>query len=93
MIVLGGGGYTIENVARCWTYETAVLLGHNIGNDIPKKNKFYEKYKEDNYKLHFPLSQSQNLNTTKDLEHIFRSIRENFREAEGRPSVPFHNPP
>ena len=26
-LVLGGGGYTVRNVARCWTYETAVLLG------------------------------------------------------------------
>lgn len=26
-IILGGGGYTIENVARCWAYETAVVLG------------------------------------------------------------------
>jgi hypothetical protein len=25
-LVLGGGGYTIRNVARCWTYETGVLL-------------------------------------------------------------------
>lgn len=25
-LVLGGGGYTIRNVARCWTYETAVAL-------------------------------------------------------------------
>jgi hypothetical protein len=27
MLVLGGGGYKIKNVSRCWTYETAVLLG------------------------------------------------------------------
>jgi histone deacetylase 1/2 len=27
MIVLGGGGYTISNVARCWTLETGVHLG------------------------------------------------------------------
>ena len=27
MILLGGGGYTIENVARCWSYETAKMLG------------------------------------------------------------------
>lgn len=26
ILLLGGGGYTIENVARCWTYETAVCL-------------------------------------------------------------------
>ena len=27
MLVLGGGGYKIKNVARLWTYETGVLLG------------------------------------------------------------------
>ena len=26
-IVMGGGGYTMRNVARCWTLETAVVLG------------------------------------------------------------------
>jgi acetoin utilization deacetylase AcuC-like enzyme len=31
MLVLGGGGYTIRNVARCWTYETGCLLGHGEG--------------------------------------------------------------
>ncbi len=25
MLVTGGGGYTKHNVARCWTYETAIL--------------------------------------------------------------------
>jgi len=24
MVVIGGGGYSLRNVARCWTYETAV---------------------------------------------------------------------
>lgn len=32
MLVLGGGGYTIRNVARCWTYETAIALGVDIAN-------------------------------------------------------------
>ena len=35
MIVLGGGGYTIDNVAKCWTHETAVLLGEELDNKIP----------------------------------------------------------
>ncbi|PKC05780.1 hypothetical protein RhiirA5_420460 [Rhizophagus irregularis] len=26
LLVLGGGGYRIPNVARCWTYETGLLL-------------------------------------------------------------------
>ena len=29
-LVLGGGGYTIRNVSRCWTYETAVVLGEEV---------------------------------------------------------------
>ena len=36
MVLLGGGGYTIENVARCWTYETGLMLDKDINNDIPK---------------------------------------------------------
>lgn len=27
MLVLGGGGYRINNVARCWAYETGRILG------------------------------------------------------------------
>ncbi len=27
LMVLGGGGYTVRNVARCWAYETGVCLG------------------------------------------------------------------
>ena len=32
LLLLGGGGYTIRNVARCWTYETAVALNCDIAN-------------------------------------------------------------
>ena len=32
LLMLGGGGYTIRNVARCWTYETATALGVEIAN-------------------------------------------------------------
>ena len=30
LMVLGGGGYTVQNVAKCWAYETACLLGREI---------------------------------------------------------------
>lgn len=42
--MLGGGGYTIRNVARCWTYETAVALDTSIPNGesfMPLKKKLY----------------------------------------------------
>ena len=35
LLVLGGGGYTKRNVARCWTSETAVILDEEISNEIP----------------------------------------------------------
>ncbi|KAL6577415.1 Histone deacetylase 9 [Orobanche minor] len=33
LLVTGGGGYTKENVARCWTVETGALLGVELPND------------------------------------------------------------
>lgn len=41
MLVLGGGGYTKRNVARCWTFETSVLLNEQISNEIPYNGKTY----------------------------------------------------
>ena len=35
IIMLGGGGYTIENVSRCWLYETSQAIGVEIDNKIP----------------------------------------------------------
>lgn len=35
--MVGGGGYTIRNVARCWTYETSVALGVEIANGYSQK--------------------------------------------------------
>ena len=32
IVLLGGGGYTIRNVARCWTYETSTALNCVIAN-------------------------------------------------------------
>lgn len=34
LLMLGGGGYTIRNVARCWTYETAVALDTDIPDGL-----------------------------------------------------------
>ena len=42
VLVLGGGGYTVRNVARCWTHETAVLLDEEIGNDLPYNGKYVD---------------------------------------------------
>ena len=32
VLLLGGGGYTLRNIARAWVYETAVINGIEISN-------------------------------------------------------------
>ena len=51
LLVLGGGGYTVRNVARCWTNETAVILGEELSDTLPFNN-FFEYYAAGDYKLH-----------------------------------------
>jgi histone deacetylase 1/2 len=34
LLLVGGGGYTIRNVARAWTNETAIALNQEIPNGI-----------------------------------------------------------
>jgi histone deacetylase 1/2 len=43
LILLGGGGYTVKNVARAWTYETACALGieDTIDPNLPW-NEYFE---------------------------------------------------
>ncbi|CAM5999715.1 unnamed protein product [Sphagnum balticum] len=41
LMLVGGGGYTVHNVARCWLYETGVALGEEIDGYIPKTDRFY----------------------------------------------------
>jgi len=55
MVLLGGGGYTIENVARCWAYETGLMLGYDIGDNIPRTDPFIYYYMKDNGRIHFDI--------------------------------------
>ncbi|XP_011005321.1 PREDICTED: histone deacetylase 9 isoform X2 [Populus euphratica] len=52
LLVTGGGGYTKENVARCWTVETGVLLDTELPNEIPENE--YIKYFAPDYSLKSP---------------------------------------
>ncbi|KAK8767946.1 hypothetical protein V5799_005273, partial [Amblyomma americanum] len=49
-LVLGGGGYTVRNVARAWTYETALLLDEPVSSEIPY-NEYFEYFAPD-FTLH-----------------------------------------
>ena len=87
LLVLGGGGYTIRNVARCWTYETAVLTSTDLPNELPF-NDYLSHFGPD-FKLHPPIVEStlENKNSRAYLESIGRKVGEYLKFLEGAPSV------
>jgi len=85
LLLLGGGGYTIRNVARCWTYETAVALGNDIANELPY-NDYFEYFGPD-FKLHISPSNMANQNTPEYLDKIKTRLFENLRMLPHAPGV------
>jgi len=85
LLLLGGGGYTIRNVARCWTYETSVALDNEISNELPY-NDYFEYFGPD-FKLHIQPSNMQNQNTPEYLDKIKQRLYENLRMIPHAPGV------
>ncbi|GLV45010.1 Histone deacetylase 1 [Carabus blaptoides fortunei] len=81
----GGGGYTIRNVSRAWTYETSVALGTEIANELPY-NDYFEYFGPD-FKLHISPSNMANQNTPEYLEKIKTRLFENLRMLPHAPGV------
>jgi len=90
-LVLGGGGYTIRNVARCWAYETSVLLGRPISNQIPF-NDYYEYFAPD-FELHLTPEPRENENTASSLAKVREDLLSQLQSLQGAPSVQMHNVP
>ncbi|KAJ1928252.1 histone deacetylase [Tieghemiomyces parasiticus] len=86
LLVLGGGGYTIRNVSRCWAYETGVLIDADLPNELP--STAYHEFFAPDYQLHPPLSgHIANQNTPASLRDLSRSVLEQLRSLQGAPSV------
>ncbi|KAK9764136.1 histone deacetylase [Basidiobolus ranarum] len=90
-LVLGGGGYTIRNVSRAWAYETGVIVGEDLPEDIPP-NEYMEYFGPD-YKLEVKPSNMQNLNTREYLEKIKVKVLENLSRTKFVPSVQMQDIP
>lgn len=85
LLLVGGGGYTIRNVARCWTHETAVALNTEIPNELPY-NDYFEYFGPD-FKLHISPSNMANQNSTEYLDKIKTRLFENLRMLPHAPGV------
>ncbi|KAL9576237.1 MAG: hypothetical protein Q9212_007268 [Teloschistes hypoglaucus] len=85
-LVLGGGGYTMRNVARTWAFETGLLLNHPMDNELPY-NDYYEYYAPD-YELDVKPSNMDNANHKEYLEKIQIQVIENLKRTNAHaPSV------
>ncbi|CAN6216479.1 unnamed protein product [Urochloa humidicola] len=91
LLLLGGGGYTIRNVARCWCYETGVALGHELTDKMPP-NEYYEYFGPD-YTLHVAPSNMENKNTRHQLDDIRSKLLDNLSKLQHAPSVQFQERP
>ncbi|KAI8607597.1 hypothetical protein BC830DRAFT_1263399 [Chytriomyces sp. MP71] len=85
IILLGGGGYTIRNVARAWCFETTLALGIEVPKEIPYHD-YFEGYGP-TYLLDIPASNMENLNSRKYLDTIQTKILESLRHIPHAPSV------
>ncbi|GFE55157.1 histone deacetylase [Babesia ovis] len=93
LLVLGGGGYTIRNVARCWAYETGVVLDkHEEMSSQISLNEYYDYYAPD-FNLHLQPTNMPNYNTPEHLERIKMKIIDNLRHVERAPGVQFAHVP
>lgn len=82
---LRSGGYTLRNVPRCWTYETSVILGEELQNEMPENE--YRIYFAPDYKLHLPISNMENQNSKAYLDKTIEQIVDNIGRLVNRPGV------
>ncbi|KAK4149299.1 histone deacetylase [Chaetomidium leptoderma] len=90
-LVLGGGGYTMRNVARTWAYETGRLVGVEMDSVLPY-NEYYDYYGPD-YELDVRSSNMENANSYEYLEKIKIAVIENLKRTAHVPSVQMQDVP
>ncbi|KAH9482165.1 histone deacetylase (class I) Clr6 [Psilocybe cubensis] len=94
LILLGGGGYTVKNVARTWTYETACALG--IENEIDPNlpwNQYFEWFGP-RYRLEVPENNMEDLNVKEGtLDSVREAVLEQLQQLQCAPSVQMQDVP
>ncbi|KAI1809957.1 hypothetical protein GGS20DRAFT_580265 [Poronia punctata] len=90
-LVVGGGGYTMRNVARTWAFETGLLVDAQMDRTLPF-NEYYEYYGPD-YELDVRASNMENANSPEYLEKIKNQLIENLRRTVHVPSVQMQDVP
>ncbi|XP_054270562.1 histone deacetylase 3 [Macrosteles quadrilineatus] len=92
LLAVGGGGYTLRNVARCWTYETSLLVDEPISNELPYTE--YLEYFAPDFTLHPDIvTRQDNANSKQYLETIVKNVYDNLKLLQNSPSVQMQDVP
>ena len=84
--------YTPRNVARCWTYETSLLVDEQISNELPLTD--YLEFFAPDFTLHPEIpTRQENANSKQYLELIWRHVYDNLKMCQHAPSVQMFNIP
>ncbi|XP_023947594.2 histone deacetylase 3 [Bicyclus anynana] len=84
-LVVGGGGYTLRNVARCWTFETSLLVDENISDELPYTE--YLEFFAPDFQLHPEINSTSNANSKQYLEAITKHVYDNLKMCQHSPAV------
>ncbi|CAH2235956.1 histone deacetylase 3 [Pararge aegeria] len=84
-LVVGGGGYTLRNVARCWTFETSLLVDENISDELPYTE--YLEFFAPDFQLHPDINSTSNANSKQYLEAITKHVYDNLKMCQHSPAV------
>ena len=82
-MILGGGGYTLRNVARLWAYETSILCEDELPNELPYQEYF--EYFGPDFTLHPEINpRMENANSQQYLSNIVETIDRQLKLLDGR---------
>jgi histone deacetylase HOS2 len=94
LLIIGGGGYTPRNVARCWTHETALCVNAELRPQIPEHVPYRQAFTgpdNGNGELYPFFDQGStfhgNKNGEEDLQASIQNVHEQLRWLKGAPSV------
>ena len=94
-VCLGGGGYTVENVSRCWAYESAIAIGAQLDDFLPKNLEYSHEYSQPLLHYNPPNLHkiTKDYNDKNFLYEVMAKIDQNLKNLEIRPGVTFGNRP
>ncbi|KIY50746.1 histone deacetylase complex, catalytic component RPD3 [Fistulina hepatica ATCC 64428] len=94
LVLLGGGGYTVKNVARTWAFETACALGveDTLDPNLPW-NEYFEWFGP-RYRLEVVATNADDMNIRDgSIRKVKEEVLENLQHMQHAPSVGMHDVP